>query len=1390
MNNLDLALKLKRNSESRAINIKKLDIRRKDKLLKNEEKEYTKKNKKIEKSITSQTNLISESVVNENLFINMGIKYICVSKGLQHFTKIVSLKYNLEELTNYELVDGCIFFGMYDHKDYNNLLTFKGARYIMWGGSDIDISLQLNLHTKYDIITKIKNLGQTVKHLAISESVSKRLNKLNILNTIIYFNLVNNKDYPKISVDIKHNNNNVYIYNGYKPGNENIYGEILYKQVVFNASEFNYILSNTLHIPYNLMFREVYKKIFIGLRLTKEDGNANTVQEMDACGIKVIFNNCINATNTIPFSKSKDIELNLRKEKMEHFMEIIKSQFSSVLFICTDYPSYGGAATNTKILIEYFLANGIKSFGLFIHDKPIKSIDTLYDITTVADWETKYYYYQTKYNFDIVIARNYVSKKIKFNIPIYFLVPGIFSPSLNDYWYNLSDKDINKHINKRIIKTAKRSDRVYSGSLYTQQILKKYDVDSLILSFNYVPFFSLINSNLVNPNIINPNTKALYTFGVIQSDFNRTVKNTSFIYKLIETGEKIILIGDNSKIYSSPNVTCLPRMSYENLLKYYQRIKYTINDSFYESCCNVMLEAKYYGSNAIQNLQYSFKNLNNSFEVKPNILHTLRKPILLVEDNPYSFDDILNLSNYSSKYVVFFIKKQEYTLVNREINVIYCKYDPYYPLIKYYLASKYNNIFVYENNKGVYIPINLTSENEYMMLSDDKNNVNKKYIEKNKILHKLFIDSNDLEYRELVRDSSFMNTILQLCFCCDRNYIMGLIVAIKSIESNTQHSDKIIFNVCVPKEDLQYMMKIFEFYNLYHLSIIFITFDNDDSLNNLEVIKSGGHLKSIGNFIRLNIGNIFKTNRLIYIDSDLVFNKDIFNLTYLKIFSKKNVISGIMSDTDFGTIINPSHHGKLDKIALDSVNLSKKIINTGIYVLNCVMWSKLKISEKVNNILSYHKTTEGGLFRCFTMSLLNLALHDRTEYFLFHNIVIDLGWKTIDPSLLDADVLDWSGNGKPWIFETGKYCSVWDKYFLRLEPKFKTSQAILTKSRVSQNKKVYVIISRALDSIGGAQNFIKYIVNNVENCIFLVFHSYKNVFNLSNVYEFEFDYNLIYTVCRNLRIDSIIFNNSNWLFNNNINLLNWLLMKSNIKVIVHNEFSPAIKFILANSDKIWEVICVNKKIEQKMPKMNCKLIYPITFNLVGEYEKNYSNITFAYVGRLCKYKFIEPLVESFKKISSKFTKLFITDSTVNYPGIKSICNGNMEILYKKINYLFLTSVTEGMPCVILEALNNGIPIISTNVGGVSEIIIDGYNGFLIDVPFIAKYNSTLTMDNFDLLLDEFKANDNFNYVKKKLDDIIMRIENMTEDEHRNMSKNCFKSIANVYKNNNERIRGL
>ncbi len=91
-----------------------------------------------------------------------------------------------------------------------------------------------------------------------------------------------------------------------------------------------------------------------------------------------------------------------------------------------------------------------------------------------------------------------------------------------------------------------------------------------------------------------------------------------------------------------------------------------------------------------------------------------------------------------------------------------------------------------------------------------------------------------------------------------------------------------------------------------------------------------------------------------------------------------------------------------------------------------------------------------------------------------------------------------------------------------------------------------------------------------------------------------------------------------------------------------------------------------------------------------------------------------PLLDS---LISKAKMLLGKNIETHWEGRKS----NTEVInfYKhtSIDLFINVSSSEGIPVSIMEALSFGIPIIATNVGGTSEIVIDGVNGVLIPQDF-------------------------------------------------------------------------
>jgi hypothetical protein len=189
-------------------------------------------------------------------------------------------KFKLNEYSS--KITPCIFFGIYTDDDLIKIRDHDGLKIIIWGGEDAN---PINTHS-LATINEIKKVSNTI-HLSISKCIYKRLLKENIQSVLINFNLVDTtlfKSVPKQNLGKK-----IFIFNGQTKGRTHIYGEKYYLQVIKKMPQFEYIFSNELNATYEEM-PNIYKQCFVMLRLTRSDGNANSVQECQEMGIPVIHN--------------------------------------------------------------------------------------------------------------------------------------------------------------------------------------------------------------------------------------------------------------------------------------------------------------------------------------------------------------------------------------------------------------------------------------------------------------------------------------------------------------------------------------------------------------------------------------------------------------------------------------------------------------------------------------------------------------------------------------------------------------------------------------------------------------------------------------------------------------------------------------------------------------------------------------------------------------------------------------------------------------------------------------------------------------------------------------------------------------------------------------------
>jgi glycosyltransferase involved in cell wall biosynthesis len=207
-------------------------------------------------------------------------------------------------------------------------------------------------------------------------------------------------------------------------------------------------------------------------------------------------------------------------------------------------------------------------------------------------------------------------------------------------------------------------------------------------------------------------------------------------------------------------------------------------------------------------------------------------------------------------------------------------------------------------------------------------------------------------------------------------------------------------------------------------------------------------------------------------------------------------------------------------------------------------------------------------------------------------------------------------------------------------------------------------------------------------------------------------------------------------------ILTFLLKLSRAKVVLHlhgSEFkdfyqnSRAKKLISYTFNKADVVIVLSDSWKEFIQSISTNSNIIVINNYVEEIEKtpvvSQEKIRFLFLGAIGKRKGVFDLIDAFDNISSKYdVELLIggnDDNNILPQKISSVAsNGNIQFLgwigyqdktnlLNSCDCLVLPSYNEGLPMVILEAMSAKIPVISTPVGGIPEVITDHENGLLV-----------------------------------------------------------------------------
>ena len=123
---------------------------------------------------------------------------------------------------------------------------------------------------------------------------------------------------------------------------------------------------------------------------------------------------------------------------------------------------------------------------------------------------------------------------------------------------------------------------------------------------------------------------------------------------------------------------------------------------------------------------------------------------------------------------------------------------------------------------------------------------------------------------------------------------------------------------------------------------------------------------------------------------------------------------------------------------------------------------------------------------------------------------------------------------------------------------------------------------------------------------------------------------------------------------------------------------------------------------------------------------------FVFVGRLSKIKGLDLLLDGFALFHQEVpgARLLIAGDGEEREGLGNrissmrlketvhllgnVAHNRLPQILNAADIFILTSVAEGVPNAILESMACGLPVVATDVGGISEVVKPGVNGFLID----------------------------------------------------------------------------
>jgi glycosyltransferase involved in cell wall biosynthesis len=121
------------------------------------------------------------------------------------------------------------------------------------------------------------------------------------------------------------------------------------------------------------------------------------------------------------------------------------------------------------------------------------------------------------------------------------------------------------------------------------------------------------------------------------------------------------------------------------------------------------------------------------------------------------------------------------------------------------------------------------------------------------------------------------------------------------------------------------------------------------------------------------------------------------------------------------------------------------------------------------------------------------------------------------------------------------------------------------------------------------------------------------------------------------------------------------------------------------------------------------------------------------LGTILRKRFPGLVIDVFGHFDSPYTSSMFKCDSFRYRGTYS---SFVEVSANQYDAFIYTTAFDGLPNVILEALGAGLPVIAPNVGGISEAVIHGETGFLLE----DHVDDDVLVSRYELAVEELYAN--------------------------------------------------